>query len=293
MIDLITVVFGRELSYLEIQAKSIDRYVNVTDINSIIIVVNDDKEVCKTIDPTWYGDFKHKIKIIHYSELILNYSTNGWDSQQVLKLLAAGKSTVNWSMVLDAKTWFVRPLDLNDIFNIDGKVHFALLEFSSHFQNEKHFVEELFHINFDNMIIGPFGVPFMFNSNVIKMLITDIENISTVNFADFFLTYVSNPPRLTEFILYSGYILYKFKSYNAFYCDYAKYSAWNLADWEVNNFDSKWLILFQDPTILTASIHRRAYSALSDSQKNMWISFLFDKKLIDSTTNAKNKLNTV
>ena len=52
LIDLITVVFRDELSLLPIQAKSLEKYVG--NINSIVIVVNDEDPVADQINTAWW-----------------------------------------------------------------------------------------------------------------------------------------------------------------------------------------------------------------------------------------------
>ena len=160
---------------------------------------------------------------------------------------------------------------LSPIFDTNGQVYSPLCAISPFCQNEKTFIESVFHINFNNKMLGPPGVPFMFKTDIVNTLINDIEQKVNDKFVNFFLEHTSNPPRVTEFVLYSGYILYKFNSYDVVYNNSQKFRVWNLSDWEVSDFDHRWNYFIKHiDEILTASIHRRAYSALSDNQKNIW-----------------------
>ena len=64
MVDLITVVYRPEIYYLEIQARSIELYLDSDFIHNIIIVVNDQDDVANLIDVNWYGKNKDKVKEI-------------------------------------------------------------------------------------------------------------------------------------------------------------------------------------------------------------------------------------
>ena len=112
MLDLITVVFQPEVSYLEIQARSIDHYFSQDQIKNIYIVVNDQDSVVDLVDRSWWGKFADRVVVYPYSVFGYKNRVGGWDHQQLCKLLAAARSTCEWSVVLDAKTFFVKPFSL-------------------------------------------------------------------------------------------------------------------------------------------------------------------------------------
>ena len=116
MIDLITVVFREELPLLEIQARSINQYVAPEDIANIYVIVNDSDDVADLIDPNWWQLHKEKVQIKKYSQWNYISRVTGWESQQICKLLGASEAESNWSMVLDAKTWFVDYLNLIQLY---------------------------------------------------------------------------------------------------------------------------------------------------------------------------------
>jgi hypothetical protein len=118
MIDLVTIVFREELNFLKIQAQSIELHIQQADLGNIYVVVNDDDSVADLIDAQWWGTNHTKVQVIPYS--CWNYVSriNGWENQQLCKLLAAGSAEHEWSMSLDAKTWFVQPVDLTKLFDV-------------------------------------------------------------------------------------------------------------------------------------------------------------------------------
>jgi len=286
MIDLIVVVFREELSLLQIQAKSINQYVNLQDINSISIIVNDTNDVAELIDPSWWGQFSQKIKIKPRSQFRYTDRVNGWESQQLLKLLAASEADSTWSMVLDSKTWFIRDLNANALFDNQQRACTGIIGIFPQFVDSKQFVEQYYNIKFDHTL-GPGGVPFIFHT------LTVIDMINSVNdFPDFFQTALRFPNLTTEFYFYSGYVLAHHKTYNTLYSNTQTYNCLNLAEWQVDDFDHSIKSLQADPCMLTASIHRKTYTKLTQEQILTWVLFLKDRKVIHDISNTVNLINT-
>lgn len=286
MLDLITVVFQEELNLLRIQAESIHKYISDNNINSITVIVNDKDNVASLIDSAWWKSHQHKVKIKPYSSYNYVSRINGWENQQLLKLLAASESSSKWAMVLDAKTWFIQPLDANKLFDAYGKPCVGSAGISPHFKSSQQFVERYYNVRMPD-IIGPAGVPFLFESATVRDMIDEIPG-----FIEWFQTNVRYPNLITEFHLYSGYVLSKYNDYKYLYNNTRYYDAVNIADWEADNFDAIYSNLISNDRVLTASIHRRAYSKLAESQCKKWASFLIEKQLIVLDLETINRLNT-
>lgn len=284
VIDLITVVFQQELYLLEVQARSIELYIEPHRIQNIYVVINDSDAIVSQIDPAWWGVNSHKVKLIPRSLWGNAETLHGWASQQLYKLLAAEQAESAWSMCLDAKTWFVQPLDWNKLFDVSGKVCFKSFPTIPVFKSAQLFVEQYLGINLPH-VIGPGGVPFMFHTDTVKDMVKHIDN-----FFDFFVEHVQLPNELTEFMLYSGYVIYKHKSYSALYAQQQHYTVTNLADWQLDDFNQI-LGRMGSGHNITASIQGRAYQHLTLEQLDCWTEFLLTKQLIASPENTKNKLN--
>lgn len=285
MLDLITVVFREELPLLKIQAESINQYVNPQDINSITVIVNDTDDVADLIDTAWWKQYQDKVQIKCYSRWNYTSRITGWENQQICKLLGAAEATSQWSMVLDAKTWFIQPLNTNLLFDTQGCPKVGYINVMEVFDSSKHFVERLYNVKLDK-VIGPGGVPFMFHTETVKELVNSIDN-----FSEFFQTNVKYPNLVTEFHLYSGYILSKHGSYESLYNKTQHYSVINIADWEAKDFN----LLFSYLTStnkLTASIHRRTYKDLTFDQIARWVNFLKEKHLITDEKETYTTINT-
>lgn len=296
MINLITVVYQKEIPYLEIQARSIAQYFHPFTISTITVVINDSKDVHELIDPSWYGILQSKLKVLHISELTDLPLTHNWDSQQLCKLLAAKQTNTKWSMILDAKTWFIRPVNTAEfITNDQQKVYTNIVPLSDQFKNEKDFIQDWFKVDFNNQMIGPGGVPFFMHTKTLQNMIEYHENYTGNRFDQFFNVHVANPHRVTEFILYAGYVLYEHKSYSAIYNiqDKLQYQIYNVANWQLDHFDEILSQCRADSKALTFSVHRKTYPLLSEEQKIRCLEFLHNRKLINSVENTKNRLNTI
>jgi hypothetical protein len=284
VIDLITVVFEPELYLLELQARSISLYLDPARIKNIYVVVNGDDHLCQAIDPDWWGENSSKINVIHRSVFGVDSTLTGWDSQQLYKLCAANIAESQWSMCLDAKTWFMQTLDWQQLFDDVGRANFSNFPTIPVFQSAQQAIQKYFNIELPN-VISPGGVPFMFHTETVKDLFAAIPQ-----FFDFFCANVKFPNNITEFMLYSGFVVKKYQTYDLLYSGRQYYQVTNLADWQVAEFD---LILQQmnHPNNLTSSIQGRAYPHLSDSQLDQWLEFLLTKHIISDKEIAKAKLN--
>jgi hypothetical protein len=274
LIDLITVVYQEELHFLKTQARSIELYTRQQDIKNIYVVVNDVDSVADLVDPAWYGTHQSKVKIVPYS--VWNYDMHGitgWQSQQICKLLAAREALSNWSMCLDAKTWFIQPLDLLKLFDSQRRATVGTIPVFSVFTSSQRFLEQHYRIHMPETI-GPGGVPFIFHNETVRSLVNSFDD-----FVGFFKTNMTNGNAVTEFHLYSSFVLARDGTYEKLYNKTQYYRCHNIAEWEIDKFDCLHDILVNDPLILTASMHRKAYALVSAPQLDKWQQFLTEKKL--------------
>ncbi len=290
MVDLITIVFQQELVYLKLQAKSIDLYIDSNLVNKIYVVINDKNHLIDQIDTAWWGKFCDRVIVYHYSEFNYSHSVNGWENQQLCKLLAASRCESEWSLILDAKTFFVNNCNKNLLFN-KNRARTNHLYPMEVFRSAQSFIESLFKIQIDK-IIGPGGVPYLFHTNTIKACIKDVEKISNTSFIEFFLKNVKYPNLITEFYLYSGYVKFYYGHYNTLYIEDQEWQCINIADWEVANFDHL-LIAMQFKETITVSVHRRTFKLLSNEQQLSYLNFLKDKGLLLDPQSIQNHINTV
>jgi len=259
MIDLITVAFRDELEVLRLQAQSVERYGR--DLGTIYVVVNDTDTVADQIDPSWWGARSGQVQIVCRSQWPVEYDQNGWLTQQLLKLLATDLCTNRWSMILDAKTILVQPITVLDIPQVGS------LDIYPVFRTSQQIVSQLFGIEFDQQL-GPGGVPFIVNNALVQDLMADVVARTNLSFGEWF----QRQGMVTEFILYSGYVIYRFGSFDAVYDSrHSSLHPCNICHSEVASFDRKFTEM---QTANTVSIHRRAWAQLSQQQRSQYLEFL-------------------
>jgi hypothetical protein len=265
-IDLVTVVFEPELPVLRAQAQSINLYCQDLGIKNIYVIVNDHDRIAGQIDLAWWGDMQHCVTILPRRTFSADFVDNGWVSQQVLKLLGAAVSFNTWSMALDAKTLFVKPLRFDDLMDSQGRAQTGQLKIYPVFELSRSRVSQLFDIDLTRQL-GPGGVPFVFNTSMVRAMIADIEQRTGESFPAWFQTQGS----VTEFILYSGYLEYTHMTDLLYNTEQCRLPPCNLCHSEIAAFDRK----FQEmQRSLTVSIHRNAWSQLSQEQQQQYHVFL-------------------
>jgi hypothetical protein len=267
MIDLVTVVFDQEINTLQSQAQSVDLYCQNLSINHIYVVINDHSSVAGKIDTAWWGNRANSVRIVNRHSLTDCVSSNGWVDQQLLKLLAAAAADSTWSLVLDAKTIFVREFSDRTVFE-NNRASVGALPVFSVFAPSKKIVEETFEINFEQQL-GPGGVPFVFHNRTVRNLIAFIEAKYSQPFAEWFLGKGS----VTEFMLYSGYVQYQSLNSQLYNVQF-QIQPCNICHSEVLRFDDK---LDEAENSHTVSIHRNAWNQLSPDQQLRYQNFLAQK----------------
>jgi len=82
--------------------------------------------------------------------------------------------------------------------------------------------------------------------------------------------------RVTEFILYSGYVQFRYGNFDTLYGRRSKISPCNLCHSEVKIFDRKFNSMKGRETN-TVSIHRNAWTQLSSKQQQQYLDLLHEK----------------
>ena len=274
MIDICTVVFRDEIPILHVQANSLALNATEIGVRNIYVVVNDEETVVSEISPDWWGPLADKVLIVPRSAFSAPWVTDGWLSQQMFKILTASISYNVWTMIMDAKTILVQPLTLDQIFDSQGRAQTGSLPIYPVFADSQRIVEQLFDIKIDQQI-GPGGVPFLFHNDTVRLMISDVFLLTKTNFPAWFQA----QGRVTEFVLYSGYVSHKLGNIHKMYSQDRNIYPVNLCHSEVMSFDRK-IKEMQDPNVTTVSIHRRAWSQLTPEQQHQFRSLLIDRGIM-------------
>ena len=269
MIDICTVVFDAELDVLKLQARSIELYCQDIGLKNIFVMVNDSSQV----DPAWYGSFADRVRVVPRSAFDCAWSDNGWISQQVLKLLGSAMSNNAWCMIVDAKTLFVRPVNLDQMI-VDGRAATGSLSIYPVFDTSRNITNKLFDVDLPEQL-GPGGVPFFVEPSLTREMIREVEHRTGQDFTDYF----QQQGMLTEFILYSGYVWLRDCTFDRRYHPQSRIHPANLCHSETGIFDSKFRTMNQ-PETLTVSIHRNAWSKLSNEQQQQYHRLLAERGIL-------------
>ena len=279
MFDIVTVVFKDELPILKVQAQSISEYCRHLPIRNVYVVVNDSETLVERIDPAWWYQYRTNVKILHRDVFGAQLSDNGWVSQQVLKLLTAAMSNHEWSLVLDAKTVFVKPVDQSLLLSSDRRARTGTLPVFPVFAQSQQVIEQLFDITMTQQI-GPGGVPFLLKNQLVREMISEIEKITNENFCEWFV----QQGCVTEFMLYAGYVIKKFRSLDSVYTQQnPEFSVQNVCHSEVSRFDAI-LDQAQANPPLTVSVHRQAWRDLTSEQQQRYRDYLRGHSLGKATS---------
>lgn len=270
--DLITVVYKNEVAMLPVQARSIVQYCTDTP-QTIYIVVNDLDFVADYINPAWWEH--HNVEIITRDQLGVPDYGEGWDSQQLCKLVCGMHSTSKYTVVLDAKTWFIKPFSYTTF--ITPQVNVGLQTIQPVFQECWDWLCEYFDIDSQQQP-GPAGVPYIFETQMLHNLKDYIESREQRSFVDWYCEHSLYPHLITEFLLYASFVYYTNQ-----YKHYTTTNNWkpiNIARGEHTVFEDK-IQQMQHPDTLTVSIHRDVFDNLSGEQLLAWQQLLQTKMLID------------
>ena len=265
MIDIVTVVFEQEISILRAQAQSIALNCQRIGIRNIYVVLNDTETIAAQIDPAWWGPLASSVLIIPRSAFSTPFVADGWVSQQVLKLLTASISYNTYSMILDAKTLFVRELDPATVVDATGRILTGRCPIYPVFEPSKKIVEQLFEIELTEQL-GPGGVPFIVHNDTVRMMIAEVTMRTKTSFPIWF----QQQGMVTEFILYSGFVQFLCGNLNVLYDTHNSLGGViNVSHDETDAWPIKINQMRKGET-LTVSVHRGAWAKLDAEQRQQY-----------------------
>jgi hypothetical protein len=225
--------------------------------------------VADQVDPAWWGSLQSRVQIIPRSYFACQFVPNGWVSQQVLKLLASALSSNTWSMVLDAKTLVSNHVTADIFLANSDQLTLGIAPVLEVFEPAAKIAGNLFGITVSH-VAQPAGVPFIFCNHDVRQMIKEIEHLTHDNFAEWF----QQQGMLTEFVLYTAFIQYKYQDLKKVYLGRNQTKLCNnICHSELNIFDIK-LQQARDHRSLTIGVHRNAWQQLTEQQKQSYRDYL-------------------
>jgi hypothetical protein len=174
--EVITIAYSGDLAPLYYHALSLEKF--WTSQKQWTIVVEDRVDYQHVVN--WINE--HIVPVmtgwnlnIKVGELIA--ATDGWHRQQVFKLLAASKSTADYSVVLDCKNFLISNLGLDDFFN-DGKLKVNIFTRSSPAEIDPTHTEACRILGVASATeVFPI-TPFVWRNNIVRALLDKLVSVN-------------------------------------------------------------------------------------------------------------------
>jgi hypothetical protein len=207
-LTFVSVVFEAEYLLLQLQARSMSRYLRPELVGDIFVIDNSARVMPEAVRSRLlenYGVLSEIVQVLRPDEICEVPGTIGWRSQQVLKLAVARLVRTERYVVLDAKNHLVRPLERSLFEAPDGRARVNAHSYEHH--PFRPALERTFgYFGADpGEHVGQFTAtvtPFVLDREVVGAMVRDIEIIAGRPFAQEFVD-----KELTEFLLYSVWLV--------------------------------------------------------------------------------------
>lgn len=209
-LTVVTVVFDPEVVLLEVQARSVARYLDADAQHAILVIDNcigGLRHRRRERLLRQYGPHQARVRFVRLRDLVDTRGVDGWRAQQLGKLLVAvGVATPHY-VVLDAKNHLIRPCSSQTFLAGDGRAHGACHSYETHplrAQLEttlRYLGAAPAEVRAAMLAFPPTAPPFVFDTALVRSMIGDLEMRSGRAFAQEF-----ERSGLLEFFLYSGWL---------------------------------------------------------------------------------------
>lgn len=323
MLSFATIVYGKDYPLLELQARSMARFLDPAEVASISIIMNDVDEPplrrnLSEILP-FYGSLAAHVQIVCGDDILLPGNkrsspraferayvdhryripsvrrqgwrgNNGYRMQQALKLASARCAGSDRIVLLDAKNVFLRPLSESDFFSSDGKGRIQFLK-----------PELVFHRNWlsqsllafeagcevdDVSETTTFVTPYPVRRDVLLGVLDEID----ARYGSVQALFASKR-RPSEFMLINAYC---FKQHGGPHADFEKADPINIGLWP--EYDeakvSAELDRLNDPDALSIGVHNRAVAQLGTKHLDQLLG-AFEDRGICSRTRTRDVLQRI
>lgn len=283
----VSVVFEAEYLLLQLQARSMQLYLSQNMVSEIVVIDNSRQVMPQAFKDELlenYGHLAPLVQILAAKDICTVPSTIGWRRQQILKLEVSKYLESERYVVLDAKNHFVASPKIDFFQSLDGRARVRMYSYETHpLRPALEKVLTYLDLNPAHWV-GRFTAtvtPFILDRSIVQAMIAEIESISGRAFADEF---VAN--ELTEFFLYSGYIL---RSGLKLEDVYDPHQIFCPVIWP-RSADLKGcqraISLVEDRCRPIFSIHRNALARLHDDSLHILALFWMERHLFDSVADA-------
>ncbi|PZU45665.1 MAG: hypothetical protein DI566_09405 [Microbacterium sp.] len=212
-VSFVTVTYRAEDSLLRLQARSFALFVPVEAVAEIVVIDNgrpllSERRRAELLRA--YGPHADRVRFVPSDELAATGAMSGWVGQQVLKLSIAAYVRADWYVLLDAKNHAVRPLRPDDLLNGDGRARGGFHSYAAHPLRDR-LLTTLDYLGLDRAAADhypPTSTPFVLQTQAAREVLAGFGD----DFAGSF-----HRAGLSEFFLYSGWILRRDGDWDAVY----------------------------------------------------------------------------
>ena len=286
-LTFVTVVYEEEYLLLQLQARSMRLYLSPHMVEEIVIIDNSRQVMPQIFKDALFADYgllAPLVRILVPQDICVVPRTHGWYSQQILKLAVAEHLKCDRYVALDAKNHFIASPAIDFFQSSDGRAQVNVYSFETHSLRQS-LENVLKYLGIDPAAwVTQFTAtvtPFVLDRAIVQSMIAEIELTSGRAFAEEFLE-----NKLTEFFLYSGYILRSglrledVYNFHQIFCPVI----WEyLAD--INGCQTQ-ISLAEERGTPIFSVHRKALALLHDDSMQALASFWTERRLFDSIPEA-------
>lgn len=229
-ITIAVVTFHKDFLLLDRFLKSVIKFWNLSQIDSIKIILNDEVTHLPTLEKI-VQKISDNVKI----DLICPKDSNyvkvfgdtskivfDWHSQQLYKCLISDIINTEWYILHDCKDYYVSPVDIQDCFTSTGQAYMRINQhregfngamlptshqgcgpFSLAFETSY----SLFGLDSRNYILSRFSfiTPFFVKTQYMRDMVSDLRRKLDTMFQFLFSIHLDGQCFVTEFLLYSAY----------------------------------------------------------------------------------------
>ena len=290
-VDLVTVVYERDIFSLKLQAMSIARNFRADDIGRIFIIVNElAPEHCYSLLQTQvlpeYGKLISKVEVMPMTRMMRPHvRIPGQKAQQALKLLASRLVGSQFYLSLDPKNHFIQKATIENI--VDLRLKKARIHKSRRNRApDKAAVEALdyFQVEATDFEL-PSSAPFPFHTSTVREMIDQIETREGAHFDDFML---DRGFGFTEYSLYFAFLLTKSGGPGEYYRFGSRSSALisRRTPAEGDTF-KEFIGGLEGSPVISFAIHRTRVASLGDAEWDMIIPVWLNANLFGDAVTAK------
>lgn len=213
-LTFVTITYRAEDALLRLQARSLARFADPAIVEKIIVIDNGrpalhGRRLERLLAE--YGPLRDRVQLITAADVAdTRTASSGWVGQQVLKLAIARHVTTPWYVLLDAKNHAVRPLRRDDFVAPDGRARGGFHSYADH-PLKTRLLTTLRYLGLPDTAADwypPTSTPFVMHT---RTALDIVEGLGA-DFADVFAR-----EGLSEFFLYSGWILRRDGDWDAVY----------------------------------------------------------------------------